>query len=148
MSRSSSKALARGLSHYRNVPFLKAAEMKTTTADKENSKAFCESSGMIRRKVSLEEGADLLMSTLQTREIGSAIEYEKIINDERPVVIWFYSTWSRPCQQMAPFWETVAYRARQHVRFYRVNLDMQLFLDRTITHSPTVLFFKTCKEAS
>ena len=91
--------------------------------------------GFSRRRVPDEEGAALVMETLATTEITSIEEYEKITGShEYMSVIWFYSTWSRPCQQMAVFWEV---RIRAMV-FY--TFDSEILGNKILSFNQTVTY--------
>jgi len=74
-------------------------------------------------------------------EITSREQYDGIAADRVPSAIWFYSTWSRPCAQLAPFYNTLATKRTSTVNFYRVNVDRYLKLNGYVTNTPTILFF-------
>lgn len=74
--------------------------------------------------------------------------FEKIIGQEKPVLIDFYTEWCPPCKILAPIMEALSKEYEDKVVFAKMNIDecpmtaTRLQIDRI----PTIVLFKN-KEA-
>jgi thioredoxin len=54
-------------------------------------------------------------------EVRSQAQFEKILDDPKPVVVDFWAPWCGPCKMMAPTFERVAEKAGEDVHFVKVD---------------------------
>lgn len=81
------------------------------------------------------------------KEVDSK-SFDKVISDEKPVLVDFFATWCGPCQMMLPVIEEIGEKAKD---FDVVKLDIDLSPDIAAKYNvmsvPTFIIFKEGKEA-
>jgi thiol-disulfide isomerase/thioredoxin len=83
-------------------------------------------------------------------EISAERYDEQVLGAETPVVLDFYSTECPPCEALAPKFEAVAEQFAGKVRFLKIfrQANRELATRLGVTGSPTLLFFKSGREAA
>jgi thioredoxin 1 len=73
---------------------------------------------------------------------------QKVLREEIPVLVEFYSDSCIPCKQMSPILGDIEddYEGRLRVYKVNVNFDAELAEEYSVMSSPTILFFKDGKE--
>jgi thioredoxin 1 len=73
---------------------------------------------------------------------------QKVLGEEIPVLVEFYSDSCIPCKQMSPILGDIEddYEGRLRVYKVNVNFDAELAEEYSVMSSPTILFFKDGKE--
>ncbi|MGA4980315.1 thioredoxin [Streptomyces cinereoruber] len=77
--------------------------------------------------------------------ITSVVQFHKIINGSKPVVIDFWATWCGPCRQISPVLEGIANEPdNSGIDFYKVDVDTQndIAQEAGIKAMPTFMLFK------
>jgi len=76
-------------------------------------------------------------------EITSANFIREVLASKQPVLVEFWTSWSRPCQALAPVLQDVAARCAGRVNVVKVNADdcLDLSLAYDIQSVPTLLCF-------
>ena len=71
-------------------------------------------------------------------------EFEKIINDPRPVLVDFYATWCGPCRVMTPILEDLKKRVGNKAIIIKIDIDQseELVLKYAVQSVPTLMIFK------
>lgn len=77
-----------------------------------------------------------------TIEIDSKEQFEKIIAENKRVVVKFWATWCRPCQMFKPHWDRAAEEV-QEITFVAVDVDNNdwAMLDFGVRGVPTVKLY-------
>ena len=81
----------------------------------------------------------------------NASEYERrILNQEGPVILDFYSTECPPCEALAPKFEFYSDLYHSSIHFYKIHrqANRELALKLGVKSSPTLLFYKDGIEAA
>lgn len=70
-------------------------------------------------------------------------EFDRLINDEKLVVVDFYADWCMPCRFVAPILEKLEKEFDGSVEFVKVNVDDNVELARryNISAIPTLILF-------
>jgi thioredoxin 1 len=73
---------------------------------------------------------------------------EKVINNERPVLVDFWAAWCGPCKLVAPEMEKIAAKYEGVVDVVKVDVDANPSLSRNfnIMSIPTIAFFQPGKQ--
>jgi thioredoxin 1 len=84
-------------------------------------------------------------------EIDEAAFASEVLESERPVLVAFMASWSRPCQILRPVLDEVAAACAGSVKVILVNADEcdikpGLWLDYEIRSLPTLLYFVAGRE--
>ena len=72
---------------------------------------------------------------------------EKVLNSEKPVMLYFWATWCGPCRRQAPVVEELA-EAGYEVGKVDVDKEPSLAQQYKIMSIPTLLVFKEGKETA
>lgn len=81
----------------------------------------------------------------------STAQFDKFVKaNDLPVVIDFWASWCGPCKMMAPVFEQVAKQLEPHIRFVKVNTEVEQALAAryAIRSIPTLLVIKNGKEVA
>ena len=66
-----------------------------------------------------------------------------IINNDKLIVVFFYATWSGPCQRMKPILKDLVKEYGDKVSFYKIDVDKNKSDEGLgITSTPAYLFLK------
>jgi thioredoxin 1 len=76
--------------------------------------------------------------------------FEKEVQEKKPVLIDFWAEWCGPCQMLGPILERVAEEYKDKITFAKVNVDSAPVVSQKyqINQIPTVILFKGGKPAS
>jgi thioredoxin 1 len=71
-------------------------------------------------------------------------DYEKIINQEKPVLLDFYADWCGPCQSLLPTVEKLSEEYEGKVEIQKVNVDQNrdLAIKYGVRSIPALFFIK------
>ena len=74
-------------------------------------------------------------------------EFDKVVKENRYVVVDFWAEWCRPCHAIAPTIDELAKRYAGKVVFAKINSDenQKKFQEYGVMGIPTLLFFKDGK---
>ncbi|WP_029687205.1 thioredoxin TrxC [Tatumella saanichensis] len=78
---------------------------------------------------------------------ASSASFDKLLQDDLPLVIDFWAPWCGPCVGFAPVFEDVAEERAQHMRFIKVNTESEpeLAARFRIRSIPTLMLFSDGK---
>ncbi|GJP58150.1 hypothetical protein CLOP_g21829 [Closterium sp. NIES-67] len=67
-----------------------------------------------------------------------------VLNNDLPVLVFFYATWARPCQMMAPFIDELAEEYAGRIAFYKMDFDEypQACSNHNVRSVPVVTVFR------
>tara|TARA_Y100000310_G_scaffold306798_1_gene348279 strand:+ start:995 stop:1309 length:315 start_codon:yes stop_codon:yes gene_type:complete len=70
---------------------------------------------------------------------------EKIHQNDKPLVLDFFSDMCQPCKQLAPVLETVEDKYRGKVDFFKINImgNQEIFSEYGVQSVPTIIIFKS-----
>ena len=73
--------------------------------------------------------------------------FNKILNDDKPVMVDFFAEWCGPCKQMAPELKKFAEMHKADVRVLKVDIDKNRVVSQqlNIQSVPTLILFKKGK---
>jgi thioredoxin 1 len=73
--------------------------------------------------------------------------FEKIINDSRPVVVDFHALWCAPCRMQAPVLEEIASEMGNRIKVIKIDVDKNPELANrfSIRGVPTLMIFQQGK---
>ena len=71
-------------------------------------------------------------------------DYEKVINQEKPILLDFYADWCGPCQSLLPTVEKLSEEYEGKVEIQKVNVDQNrdLAIKYGVRSIPTLFFIK------
>ena len=71
-------------------------------------------------------------------------DYEKVINQEKPVLLDFYADWCGPCQSLLPTVEKLSEEYEGKVEIQKVNVDQNrdLAIKYGVRSIPALFFIK------
>jgi thioredoxin 1 len=71
-------------------------------------------------------------------------DYEKVINQEKPVLLDFYADWCGPCQSLLPTVEKLSEEYQGKVEIQKVNVDenRDLAIKYGVRSIPALFFIK------
>lgn len=75
-------------------------------------------------------------------------ELNKILNENKCVIVDFHATWCGPCKTLAPKLEMLC--KEQDIKLYKIDVDAfpDIATEFEIESLPTILFFKNGKQLS
>ncbi|WP_372740884.1 thioredoxin TrxC [Neptunomonas sp.] len=79
----------------------------------------------------------------------SMTQFDKFIKvSDTPIVVDFWASWCGPCKMMAPVFEQAAKQLEPHLRFVKVNTEVEQALAArfSIRSIPTLIVIKNGKE--
>ncbi|MBQ9791963.1 MAG: thioredoxin [Clostridia bacterium] len=81
-------------------------------------------------------------------EIINKDSFEKLLKEDKVLVVDFFATWCRPCSMLAPILDKVA-SDMPNVAFAKVDVDEEMDLAQNygILSIPCIIMFKDGKEA-
>jgi thioredoxin 1 len=82
------------------------------------------------------------------KSIGSAQEFDTLLNSGKPVVADFFADWCGPCKRLSPIMHELAKQYGDKVIFVKVDVDQvqDLAARFQISSIPDVRFFKNGKQ--
>ena len=71
-------------------------------------------------------------------------DFNKIINDNKPVLVDFYADWCQPCKMVAPILQNVKKELGDKVKIIKINVDNNPAISTKygIRSIPTLMLFK------
>lgn len=80
---------------------------------------------------------------MEIEHINSENFEEKVLKEEKSVLVDFYADWCAPCQMMMPVVEKIA-KENSDIKVYKVNVDetVELAQKYNVMSIPTFLIFK------
>ncbi|MBU8893308.1 MAG: thioredoxin [Bacteroidales bacterium] len=71
-------------------------------------------------------------------------DFNKIINDNKPVLVDFYADWCQPCKMVAPILQNVKKELGDKVKIIKINVDNNPSISAKygIRSIPTLMLFK------
>lgn len=71
--------------------------------------------------------------------------FDKVVGQDKPVVVDFWAPWCGPCKAIAPILEQIAQEMGDAVSIAKVNVDdnQELAAKYAVRAIPTMLFFKS-----
>ena len=87
---------------------------------------------------------------MKTLEINSKVEFERIIDSDKPVLIDFWAPWCAPCKMVAPEVEAIAESYADKAVVCKINVDEQsnIAAEFQVMSIPTLVLFKDGKEVT
>ena len=81
--------------------------------------------------------------------ISSKEEFEKIIKENKKVIVDFWAPWCGPCKMFGPKFEEVA-NEKNNIKFLKINIDEneKLSQDYKVRGIPTILKFEDGKKVN
>jgi thioredoxin 1 len=78
------------------------------------------------------------------KTIENNSDYEKVINQEKPVLLDFYADWCGPCQSLLPTVEKLSEEYEGKVEIQKVNVDQNrdLAIKYAVRSIPALFFIK------
>jgi len=78
------------------------------------------------------------------KEIKSIKDFNKLIKQDKPVLVDFYAEWCGPCQSLMPTMERLADKHSENVEIVKVNIDKnrELASQLNIRSIPALFFIK------
>jgi thioredoxin 1 len=78
------------------------------------------------------------------KTIENNSDYEKVINQEKPVLLDFYADWCGPCQSLLPTVEKLSEEYEGKVEIQKVNVDQNrdLAIKYGVRSIPALFFIK------
>ena len=75
------------------------------------------------------------------------MNFQEIINDNKPVLVDFYADWCQPCKMVAPILKQVKDQLGDQVKIIKINVDTNQSVSAkyNIRSIPTLLLFKSGK---
>lgn len=76
------------------------------------------------------------------------VEFQKLVQSDKKVLIDFYAEWCGPCKKMAPYLEKMKAEMKGEIKIVKIDADknQQLAQDLQIEGLPTLILFKDGKE--
>lgn len=77
------------------------------------------------------------------------MNFQEIINDNKPVLVDFYADWCQPCKMVAPILKQVKDQLGDQVKIIKINVDTNQSVSAkyNIRSIPTLILFKRGKIA-
>jgi thioredoxin len=87
------------------------------------------------------------VNTTQVKELSLA-DFNKIISDNKSVLINFYAEWCVPCKKMKPSIDALTKELKGKVEIIRIDADKNKTLTKelNITNVPVLLFYKNSEK--
>jgi thioredoxin 1 len=75
------------------------------------------------------------------------MNFQEIINDNKPVLVDFYADWCQPCKMVAPILKQVKDQLGDQVKIIKINVDTNQSVSAkyNIRSIPALLLFKSGK---
>ena len=70
--------------------------------------------------------------------------FQEIINQDKPVLVYFFATWCGPCKTQAPILDEVKQRLGKQVSIIKIDIDQnqQVAAQYQVRSVPTLIIFK------
>lgn len=74
-------------------------------------------------------------------------DYNQLLNEEKLVMVDFYTTWCTPCKKMKPFLKEIAEEQAEKLTLHQINTDKNTVVAQKlqVTGIPTILLYKSKK---
>ncbi|WP_258929059.1 thioredoxin [Flavobacterium davisii] len=88
------------------------------------------------------------LSKPTTSSSMTLIEFQKLIQSDKKVLIDFYAEWCGPCKKMAPYLEKMKEEMKDNIKIIKIDADknQQLAQDLLIEGLPTLIYYNNGKE--
>ena len=73
-------------------------------------------------------------------EIKSTAEFEKVLNNGKPLLVDFYAGWCAPCKALLPILEEISIKYRKDIEVVKVNVNRELAVHFMVRSIPTLFF--------